>query len=391
MLTKFFFMLREGGMKPSITELLMLLEAMKAGVAGHSVDDFYFLSRACLVKDESQFDRFDKIFAAHFQGIEEAFNALVGEVPDEWLRKQAELLLSEEERAQIEAMGGFEALMEALRERLDEQEGRHEGGNKWIGTAGTSPFGANGYNPEGVRIGQQGSRHRRATKVWDRREFRNLDDSVELGTRNIKIALRKLRKFAREGAADLLDLDDTIDKTARNAGLLDIRMVPERHNAIKVLLCLDIGGSMDDHVRICEELFSASRTEFKHLEYFYFHNFIYESLWKDNRRRHAERIPTSEITHKYGPDYKLIFVGDATMSPYEIVYAGGSVEHWNEEPGAIWIKRLLSAYPKAIWLNPEPEQRWDYTPSVKLTRELMEDRMFPLTLRGLDAGIKSLH
>ncbi len=391
MLTKFFFMLREGGMKPSITELLMLLEAMKAGVAGHSVDDFYFLSRACLVKDESQFDRFDKIFAAHFQGIEEAFNALVGEVPDEWLRKQAELLLSEEERAQIEAMGGFEALMEALRERLDEQEGRHEGGNKWIGTAGTSPFGANGYNPEGVRIGQQGSRHRRATKVWDRREFRNLDDSVELGTRNIKIALRKLRKFAREGAADLLDLDDTIDKTARNAGLLDIRMVPERHNAIKVLLCLDIGGSMDDHVRICEELFSASRTEFKHLEYFYFHNFIYESLWKDNRRRHAERIPTSEITHKYGPDYKLIFVGDATMSPYEIVYAGGSVEHWNEEPGAIWIKRLLSAYPKAIWLNPEPEQRWEYTPSVKLTRELMEDRMFPLTLRGLDAGIKSLH
>jgi uncharacterized protein with von Willebrand factor type A (vWA) domain len=391
MLTKFFFMLREGGMKPSITELLMLLEAMKAGVAGHSVDDFYFLSRACLVKDESQFDRFDKIFAAHFQGIEEAFNALVGEVPDEWLRKQAELLLSEEERAQIEAMGGFEALMEALRERLDEQEGRHEGGNKWIGTAGTSPFGAYGYNPEGVRIGQQGSRHRRATKVWDRREFRNLDDSVELGTRNIKIALRKLRKFAREGAADLLDLDDTIDKTARNAGLLDIRMVPERHNAIKVLLCLDIGGSMDDHVRICEELFSASRTEFKHLEYFYFHNFIYESMWKDNRRRHAERIPTSEITHKYGPDYKLIFVGDATMSPYEIVYAGGSVEHWNEEPGAIWIKRLLSAYPKAIWLNPEPEQRWDYTPSVKLTRELMEDRMFPLTLRGLDAGIKSLH
>jgi uncharacterized protein with von Willebrand factor type A (vWA) domain len=391
MLTKFFFMLREGGMKPSITELLMLLEAMKAGVAGHSVDDFYFLSRACLVKDESQFDRFDKIFAAHFQGIEEAFNALVGEVPDEWLRKQAELLLSEEERAQIEAMGGFEALMEALRERLDEQEGRHEGGNKWIGTAGTSPFGAYGYNPEGVRIGQQGSRHRRATKVWDRREFRNLDDSVELGTRNIKIALRKLRKFAREGAADLLDLDDTIDKTARNAGLLDIRMVSERHNAIKVLLCLDIGGSMDDHVRICEELFSASRTEFKHLEYFYFHNFIYESMWKDNRRRHAERIPTSEITHKYGPDYKLIFVGDATMSPYEIVYAGGSVEHWNEEPGAIWIKRLLSAYPKAIWLNPEPEQRWDYTPSVKLTRELMEDRMFPLTLRGLDAGIKSLH
>ena len=391
MLTKFFFMLKDGGMKPSITELLTLLEAMKRGAAGHSVEDFYFLARACLVKDESKFDRFDKIFAAHFQGIEDAFKALVEDLPEDWLQKQADLMLSEEERKQIEAMGGFEALMEALQQRLDEQDERHEGGNKWIGTAGTSPFGAYGYNPEGVRIGQQGSRHRKATKVWDQREYRNLDDSVELGTRNIKIALRKLRKFAREGAADQLDLDDTIDKTARNAGLLDIRMVPERHNAIKVLLCLDIGGSMDDHVRICEELFSASRTEFKHLEYFYFHNFIYESLWKDNRRRHAERIPTSEITHKYGPDYKLVFVGDATMSPYEIVYAGGSVEHWNEEPGAVWIKRLLNAYPKAIWLNPEPENRWGYTPSVKLTRELMSDRMFPLTLSGLDSGIKSLH
>jgi hypothetical protein len=391
MLTDFFLMLREGGMKPSITELLTLLEAMKKGVAGQSVDDFYYLSRSCLVKDESKFDRFDQIFAAHFHGIESAFKDLVAELPEEWLRKQAELHLSEEEMAHIESMGGFDALMEALKERLEEQEDRHEGGNRWIGTAGTSPFGANGFNPEGVRIGQQGSRHRRATKVWDRREYRNLDDTVELGTRNIKVALRKLRRFAREGAADQLDLDDTIDKTARNAGLLDIRMVPERHNAIKVLLCLDIGGSMDDHVRICEELFSASRTEFKHLEYFYFHNFIYESLWKDNRRRHAERIPTGEITHKYGSDYKLIFVGDATMSPYEIVYAGGSVEHWNEEPGAVWIKRLLNAYPKAIWLNPEPEKRWEYTPSVKLTRELMDDRMFPLTLSGLDDGIKALH
>ncbi len=391
MLIDFFFMLKAGGMKPSITELLTLLEAMKRGVAGQSVDDFYYLARSCLVKDESQFDRFDRVFAAHFRGIEEAFQGLVAELPEDWLRKQAELHLSAEEMAQIEAMGGFEALMEALRERLEEQDDRHEGGNRWIGTAGTSPFGAYGFNPEGVRIGQQGSRHRRATKVWDRREYRNLDDSVELGTRNIKIALRKLRKFAREGAADQLDLEDTIDKTARNAGLLDIRMVPERHNAIKVLLCLDIGGSMDDHVRICEELFSATRTEFKHLEYFYFHNFIYESLWKDNRRRHAERIPTTDITHKYGPDYKLIFVGDATMSPYEIVYAGGSVEHWNEEPGAVWIKRLLNAYPKAIWLNPEPVQRWEYTPSVKLTRELMEDRMFPLTIAGIDAGIKALH
>ena len=391
MLTKFFFMLREGGLKPSIRELLTLLEAMRSGVAQQSVDDFYYLARSCLVKDESKFDRFDKIFAAHFDGMEEAFKALVADVPDEWLRHQAELVLSEEERAEIEALGGFEKLMEALRERLEEQEGRHEGGNKWIGTAGTSAFGAYGYNPEGVRIGQQGSRHRRATKVWDRREYRNLDDKLELGTRNIKIALRRLRKFAREGAADQLDLEDTIDKTARNAGILDIRMVPERHNAIKVLLCLDIGGSMDDHVRICEEVFSAAKSEFKHLEYFYFHNFVYESMWKDNRRRHTERIPTTDIAHKYGPDYKLVFVGDATMSPYEIVYAGGSVEHWNEEPGAVWIKRLLNTYPKAIWLNPEPEQRWEYTPSIKLTRALMGDRMYPLTISGLDDGIKRLH
>ncbi len=384
-------MLREGGLKPSITELLTLLEAMRSGVARQSVDDFYYLARSCLVKDESQFDRYDKIFAAHFNGIEDAFTALLAEVPEEWLRHQAELVLSDEERAEIEALGGFEKLMDALRERLEEQDGRHEGGNKWIGTAGTSPFGAYGYNPQGIRIGQQDSRHRRASKVWDRREYRNLDDKLELGTRNIKIALRKLRKFAREGAADQLDLEDTIDKTARNAGLLDIRMVPERHNAIKVLLCLDVGGSMDDHVRICEEMFSAARSEFKHLEYFYFHNFVYESMWKDNRRRHAERIPTTEIAHKYGVDYKLVFVGDATMSPYEIVYAGGSVEHWNEEPGAVWIKRLLNTYPKAIWLNPEPEQRWEYTPSIKLTRELMGDRMFPLTIGGLDDGIKRLH
>jgi uncharacterized protein with von Willebrand factor type A (vWA) domain len=384
-------MLREGGIKTSITELLTLLEAMRRGVAGTSVDDFYYLARSCLVKDETRFDRFDRIFAAHFHGIEELFSSLVSELPEEWLRQQADLFLSEEEMAQIEALGGFDKLMEALKERLEEQDERHEGGNKWIGTAGTSPFGAYGYNPEGVRIGQQGSRHRRATKVWDRREYRNLDDSVELGTRNIKLALRKLRKFAREGAADQLDLDDTIDKTARNAGLLDIRMVPERHNAVKVLLCLDIGGSMDDHVRVCEEMFSAARSEFKHLEYFYFHNFIYESMWKDNRRRHNERIPTSEVSHKYGPDYKLVFVGDATMSPYEIVYAGGSVEHWNDEPGAVWIKRLLNTYPKAIWLNPEPQQRWDYTPSIKLTRELMDERMFPLTVSGLDDGIKALH
>ena len=391
MLIPFFYLLRDGGMKTSITELLTLLEAMQKGVAGQSVDDFYYLSRSCLVKDESKLDRFDRIFASYFNGVEDSFADLMADIPDEWLRRQAELMLSDEERAQIEALGGFEELMQALQQRLEEQSERHEGGNKWIGTAGTSPFGAYGYNPEGVRIGQQSSRNRSAAKVWDRREYRNLDDSVELGTRNIKIALRRLRKFAREGAADQLDLEDTIDKTARNAGLLDIRMVPERHNAVKVLLCLDIGGSMDDHVRVCEELFSASRSEFKHLEYFYFHNFIYESMWKDNRRRHAERVPTVDITHKYGSDYKLVFVGDATMSPYEIVYAGGSVEHWNEEPGAVWIKRLLNTFPKAIWLNPEPQSRWDYTPSVKLTRELMDDRMYPLTLAGLDDGIKGLH
>ena len=390
MLIPFFNMLRDGGMKTSITELLTLHEVLEKGLAGQSVDDFYFLARATLVKDESHLDRFDRIFGAYFNGIDDSLSDLMQEIPEEWLQRQAELQLSDEERELVESMGGFEELMKALAERLEDQNERHEGGNKWIGTAGTSPFGAYGYNPEGVRIGQQGSRNRSAVKVWDKREYRNLDDSVEIGTRNIKIALRRLRKFAQEGAADQLDLDDTIDKTARNAGLLDIRMVPERHNTIKVLLCLDIGGSMDDHVRICEELFSAARSEFKHLEYFYFHNFIYENLWKDNRRRHTEKTSTLDMSHKYGSDYKLIFVGDATMSPYEIAYAGGSVEHWNEEPGAVWMKRLLRSYPKAIWLNPEPKTRWDFTPSVKLTRELMDDRMFPLTIAGLDEGIKSL-
>ncbi|MDZ7645113.1 MAG: VWA domain-containing protein [Woeseiaceae bacterium] len=390
MLTQFFFMLRDGGLKPSITELLTLLSALQRGVARGSVDEFYYLARSALVKDETLFDRFDRVFAAWFRGVDDALRELGGDLPEEWLQKQAELLLSEQERAEIESLGGFDRLMEALRERLAEQDERHEGGSKWIGTAGTSPFGAYGYNPEGVRMGQQGSRHRSAVKVWDRREYRNLDDTVELGTRNIKVALRKLRKFAREGAADQLDLDDTIDKTARNAGLLDIRMVPERHNAVKVLLCLDVGGSMDDHVRVCEEMFSAARSEFKHLEYYYFHNFIYESLWKDNRRRHSEQVRTTEIAHKYGSDYKLVFVGDATMSPYEIVYPGGSVEHWNDEAGSVWLKRLLSTYPKAIWLNPEPRERWDFTPSIKLTRELMDERMYPMTVRGLEEGIRKL-
>ncbi len=391
MLVSYFYALRDGGIKVSMTEILALLEGLKKGIADYSVDEFYYLSRACFVKDESELDRFDRIFGAYFRGVDDALLDLLKDIPESWLERQAELLLSEEERKRIESLGGFEQLLETLKQRLEEQNERHQGGNKWIGAAGTSPFGAYGYNPEGIRMGQDSSRQRSAVKVWDRREYRNLDYSVELGTRNVKVALRRLRKFAREGAADQLDLDSTIDKTARNAGLLDIRMVPERHNAVKVLLCLDIGGSMDDHVRVCEELFSAARSEFKHLEYFYFHNFIYESLWKDNRRRHSERVPTLDITHKYGADYKLIFVGDATMSPYEIVYAGGSVEHWNDEPGAVWIKRLLDTYTKAIWLNPEPRERWDYTPSVKITRELMNERMFPLTIAGLDAGIKALH
>ena len=390
MLIPFFYMLREGGMKTSITELLTLHEAMQAGLAEYSVDQFYFLARATLVKDESELDRFDRIFAAYYRGVQDNLSDLFASIPDDWLERQSVLNLTDEERAKIESMGGFDELMKALRERLEEQDERHEGGNKWIGTGGTSPFGAFGYNPEGIRMGSASGGNRRGVKVWEKREYRNLDDNVELGTRNIKVALRRLRKFAREGAADQLDLDSTIDKTARNAGLLDIQMVPEKHNAVKVLLCLDIGGSMDDHVRACEELFSASRSEFKHLEYFYFHNFIYESLWKDNRRRHAERIPTMDIAHKYGSDYKLIFVGDATMSPYEIVYAGGSVEHWNDEPGAVWIKRLLDTYPKSIWLNPEPEQRWEFTPSVKMIREIMGDRMYPLTVAGLDRAMRAL-
>jgi len=390
MLIPFFFQLRAGGLKVSITEFLTLLEVLQRRLAGYSVDEFYYLARASLVKDEALYDRFDRVFGAHFKGIQELFGDELAEIPEDWLRKQFERLLTDEEKARIEALGGWEKLMETLRQRLAEQEKRHEGGSKWIGTAGTSPFGAYGYNPEGIRIGQEGSRNRRAVKVWDRREFRNLDDSVELGTRNLKVALRRLRRFAREGAADELDLHDTIESTARNAGLLDIRMVPERHNAVKVLLFLDVGGSMDDHVRVCEELFSAASGEFKHLEYYYFHNCVYEGVWKDNRRRHSERTPTLDVMHKYAADYKLIFVGDATMSPYEIHYPGGSVEHWNEEAGASWLKRLLATYPKAIWLNPEPQQRWDYTPSIQMIGEIMDDRMYPLTVSGLEEGMRTL-
>ncbi|NCF63539.1 MAG: VWA domain-containing protein [Gammaproteobacteria bacterium] len=390
MLIQFFFLLREGGLKVSITEFLTLMEVLEKRIAGYSVEEFYYLARACLVKDEALYDRFDRVFSAHFKGIQDLFGEDVTEIPEDWLRRQFELGLSDEEKALIESLGGWDKLMETLKKRLQEQDERHEGGNKWIGTGGTSPFGAYGYNPEGIRIGQEGSRQRRAVKVWDRREFRNLDDSVELGTRNLKVALRRLRRFAREGAADELDLPDTIESTARNAGLLDIKMVPERHNAVKVLLFLDIGGSMDDHVRACEELFSAARGEFKHLEYFYFHNCVYEGVWKDNKRRHSARTPTMDVLHKYPSDYKLILVGDATMSPYEIHYPGGSVEHWNEEAGAVWIKRLLDTYPNAIWLNPEPLQRWEYTPSIRMISELMEERMFPLTVNGLEQGMREL-
>ncbi|MSQ59004.1 MAG: VWA domain-containing protein [Betaproteobacteria bacterium] len=389
MLISFFLELKKAGVPVSIKEFLMLLEALAKYVAWGSMEEFYFLSRACLVKDEKHFDKFDLAFGAYFNGLE-VVPALMAQIPEEWLRKRMEKNLTEEEKALVQSLGGWEKLMETLRQRLEEQKGRHQGGSKWIGTAGTSPFGAYGYNPEGVRIGQEGSRNRRAVKVWDQREYRNLDDSVELGTRNIKVALRRLRKFAREGAPDELDLDDTIRSTARNAGYLDLKMVPERHNAVKVLLFLDIGGSMDDHIRVCEELFSAARVEFKHLEYFYFHNFIYETVWKDNRRRHAEKIATWQVMHTYGHDYKLIFVGDATMSPYEIAYPGGSVEHHNPEAGAVWMQRLTDIYPHAIWLNPQPEERWNYYESIGLAKQLMGDRMFPLTLEGLEAGMKEL-
>ena len=390
MLLGFFFQLRAGGLKVSITEFLSLLELLKQREIQFDIEQFYYLSRACLVKDESLYDRFDRVFAAHFKGIEDLFAPDGADIPDEWLRRQIELGLSEEEKAQVEALGGWEKLMETLKKRLEEQKERHQGGSKWIGTGGTSPFGAYGYNPEGVRIGQEGSRQRRAVKVWDKREFRNLDDSLELGTRNMKVALRRLRRFARQGAADELDLPDTIESTAKNAGYLDLKMVPERHNATKVLLFLDVGGSMDDHVRVCEELFSAASSEFKNLEYFYFHNCVYEGLWKDNKRRHGVRTPTMDVLHKYPADYKLIFVGDAAMSPYEIQHPGGSVEHWNEEAGATWMKRLLNTYPKAIWLNPEPEQRWQYTASTQLLNQLMEQRMYPLTVSGLEQGMREL-
>jgi len=390
MFVNFFLELRENKVPATLREYLTLIEAVQRGVAGYSVEDFYYLSRATLVKDEKNLDKFDQIFGKCFNGLDFVSDQVDQEIPEEWLKKLAEKVLTEEEMAEIESLGGFEELMETLKKRLEEQKKRHQGGNKWIGTAGTSPFGAHGYNPEGVRIGQKESRHRRAVKVWDKRDFKNLDDNVELGTRNIKVALRRLRRFAREGADMELDLPDTIKSTAENAGFLDLKMVPERRNTIKVLLMLDIGGSMDDHIRTCEELFSAAKTEFKHMEHYYFHNCLYEKLWKDNKRRHSEFVDAWQVLHTYPADYKVVFVGDATMSPYEIVYPGGSVEHWNEESGEVWMKRFLDIYQRAIWLNPVPEKYWDYTPSIKLIQELMGNRMFPLTLEGLEKGMKEL-
>jgi uncharacterized protein with von Willebrand factor type A (vWA) domain len=389
-LVGFFFELRKGGVPVTLTEFLTLLEGLRAGVAWASAEEFYFLARTTLVKDERHYDRFDRVFAEIFNGAQKLFEQLVANVPEEWLRALAARTLTEEEKQKVAALGGWEKLLETLRARLQEQKERHEGGNKWIGTGGTSPFGANGYNPEGIRIGQAGSRNRRAAKVWDQREYRNFDDTVELGTRNMKLALRKLRKFAREGAPDQLDLDGTIDATARNAGMLDLKLVPERRNAVKVLLFLDVGGSMDDHIRICEELFSAARSEFKHLEHFYFHNFLYENVWKDNRRRFSAVTPVTQILHKYAHDYRVIFVGDATMSPYEITQPGGSVEHWNKEAGTVWMQRMTATYPRLVWLNPENPQRWEYTASVRIARELVSDRMFPVTIQGLDSAIAAL-
>ncbi len=390
MLTNFFYALREADLKPSVTEYLTLLEALEKRVAFCSIDEFYYLSRATLVKDETKFDKFDRVFGRYFQGVEDVMGDLLSaEIPAEWLQQMKQLNLSEEEMKKIQALGGLDKLMEELKKRLEEQKERHEGGNKWIGTGGTSPFGHGGYNPEGIRIGGKGG-NRSAVKVWDQRNYANLDDSLELGTRNIKLALRRLRKFARTGAEEVLDLDDTIRSTARNAGYLDIKMVPERHNAVKVLLFFDVGGSMDPHIRVCEELFSAASTEFKHMEYYYFHNFIYENLWKDNYRRHTDKTATWDVIHRFGEDYKIIFVGDATMSPYEITYPGGSVEHWNEEAGAVWMQRITQHFKHVVWLNPEPEEHWEYHPSIQVTRELVEQRMYPMTLNGLERAMKKL-
>ncbi|WP_135213288.1 vWA domain-containing protein [Vitreimonas flagellata] len=390
MFQRFFTELRAARVPVSLKEYLTLVEALEKDAIPPDVQDFYYLSRAALVKDERHLDKFDLVFGTVFKGIENTADAVNAEIPAEWLRALTEKFLTDEEKAQIEALGGWDKLMETLKERLEEQQKRHEGGNKWIGTGGTSPFGNGGYNPEGVRIGGEGKGQGRAVKVWDKREYKNLDDSVELGVRNIKVALRRLRKFARTGAADELDLDGTIKKSARE-GYLDLVLRPERRNAVKVLLLLDIGGSMDSHIKLCEELFSAARTEFKSLEFFYFHNCLYESVWKDNRRRHDEKTMTWDMLHKYPSDYRVVFVGDATMSPYEITYPGGSVEHWNEEAGAVWLQRVAQIYERVVWLNPTPRAHWDHTPSIQVVREIIgENRMFPLTIEGLDGAMREL-
>ncbi len=392
MFLRFFENLRAARVPVSLREFLGFLEGLKAGLATYDVESFYYLARTIMVKDERNIDKFDRAFAATFDGLNEISAQDVLEavdIPEEWLRKMAEKHLSAEEMAEIEAMGGFDKLMETLQERLKEQEGRHQGGNKWIGTAGTSPFGAYGYNPEGVRIGQKESRHRKAVKVWDKREFKNFDGSVELGTRNIKVALKRLRRWAREGAADELDLNGTIKATAEH-GYLDVKTRPERHNAVKVLLFLDVGGSMDPHIKVVEELFSAARAEFKHLEYYYFHNCLYEGVWRDNKRRWNDQTPTHEVLRTYGPDYKCIFVGDASMSPYEIAYAGGANEHWNQEPGQVWLERARDQWSSNLWINPLPEQHWQYTHSIGMIREIFENRMVPMTLEGLERGMREL-
>ncbi len=390
MLINFFMTLKQERLPVSFTELFSLLECLKQNVIFANVEDFYYLSRLCFVKDEKHFDKFDIAFGKYFENVDALNDLAMYQIPDDWLRKQMESMLSDEEKAKIEALGGLDKLMEEFRKRMEEQQKRHQGGNKWIGTGGTSPFGAYGYNPEGIRIGQQGGRNGSAVKVWDKRNYRDLDDSVEIGTRNIKMALRRLRKFARTGAAEELDINDTISSTAKNAGLLDIKMVPERHNSVKVLLFFDVGGSMDPHVKLCEELFSAARTEFKHLKYYYFHNFIYESVWTKSHRRHAETTSTFDILHKYSKDYKVIFVGDATMAPYEVTHVGGSIEHYNEEAGAVWLKRLTDVFDHMVWINPTPKEYWEHSYSIEVVRELMEERMFSLSVKGLEEAMTLL-
>ncbi len=389
MLIEFFLHLRNNKLPVSIKEFLFLLEAMKKNVISNSIDEFYVLSRAIMIKDERNYDKFDRAFGVYFKGIT-ALEGVDINVPLDWLKRQMQREFTAEEKAAIEAMGGLDKLMERLKQLLEEQKEKHEGGSKWIGTNGTSPFGNGGFNPEGIRIGGPSSGNRTAVKVWEQRAFKDYDDQVELGTRNIKVALRRLRKFAREGAEEELDLNDTISSTARNAGYLDIKMVPERHNTIKVLMLLDVGGTMDDHIKQTEELFSAAKTEFKHLEFYYFHNCVYDFLWKHNRRRHAERFATWDILRKYNADYRLIFVGDATMSPYEVLQPGGSVEYNNEEPGAEWLRRLVDRFPKHAWLNPEPEGVWEYRQSISVIKQLMQDRMYPVTLAGLEKAMRQL-